>query len=577
MKPPRTQRVIPLGMPRRPSVRPPALRRSGGSPPTIEEFALGGIELQLAFPSAYDATTTQGLAALRAVMGEQWPEAMAAGRSTHPLPARGHTLDQLLTRGSARVMPQGPGDLDQVRNRRSALAHLQDSLPRVKLAALDERGLEALVQTYRRERADLSSAMVSSHITELRMLVGEARTEAGLRALDAPPAPPTRRQGRRAHRPIATLEQVIVVLDRAPPWLRVLVGIMLAAPLPQTHALRLTRGALDLEGGRIRVHTWRTRRAGSPEGHMIYGLPRWCVDLLLTAYRGIETWPPDRLLFPGEANPGRPRSSVAAAFRTVADRAGCPELRLQDIRRLSQAIHVRAPRAVRRATATARQDVQHSLESGEAQLLADAQEAYASDVVRGWRQLPHPPVMPRRAPPVRALRGVAPHEPERRWRGKGLGKPRVGLPGSCLPGGGPEASPASQAGFADAQPIAAYERELPQIPALLPAFDMPLGVLQAQMVERLLQQVQVADLRRVHAERQVALLLQTTLPKDEAYGLAAVVAMTAFAAGLTVESYLNQKPALREELGQRVGAYALALGEVLQESLGVAAPVTPSV
>lgn len=411
MKGASTTGVPPRVLPRRQSIRPSPLDRPPGEAPTLDEVAAGDIELRLAFPIVYDATTTQGLAALRSWMPDDWPEALSQGRGTHSTPTRESTLTQLLERGSSRALPLDPGDMAQVGNRRSALAHLHDTLPPVVLGELTQRGFEKLVRSYQADRGDLSSAMISAHITELRFLIAEAREEAGLRRLAAPGAA-RGKQGRRVHRPMASLEEVGRILLRAPRDVQLLVALLMATSALPQHLLRLTRGALDLDGARIRMDTCATRRPDSPAGHLLYGLPRWCADLLRKHHRDIDTWPDDRLLFPSRPNSRRARATISATFRLAADNAGCLHTRLQDIRRLAQAVHAHAPRAVRRATATARRDVPYSMGSEERRKVADAQETYASWVVQHWTHLMHPPVEPRR-PPRRAIASVQANEPER--------------------------------------------------------------------------------------------------------------------------------------------------------------------
>ena len=513
----------------------------------LAEFRVRDIALEMAFPLVYSATTMAGLSALKAALPSEWQAAIALGRGTHPRPTPMSKLHELLERGSTRILPTGPDDNGLVTARRSALSHLHDSLPPARLGEIGNRELRRLIAGYRSDRADLSSTMISRHITELRQIIREARAEAGLPLLELPPRPPTRRQGRAAHRPMASLADVVRILRRSDRRMRVLIALMLAAPLLQTHALGLRRGQLDLDRGRLRIDTMNTRRPEAAEGYLVYGLPPWCVDLLRAELPGIDTWPPDQLLFPSAEASYRPLRTASALFRIAADAAGCVVTRLQDIRRLSQSIHATAPRAVRRGTATARRDVKHTLHGPAARALADAQEAHAAWVVTHWRRLLEPPITPTKAPSRRAPRDVQPHQPERAWSAKLAAIPPTGpLPESCL--AAPD--PAPVAASPDQGELSPWQ---PRIAMIAPIAPIAIGAGRPPPSQFGLGDV--GSRQSVHpAARDTR-----NVTEREALVLAVTCAGSGFVGGMTVEAYLSDHPGAREAVLEFLRLHGAAL------------------
>lgn len=72
--------------------------------------------------------------------------------------------------------------------------------------------------------------------------------------------------------------------------------------------------------------------------------------------------------------------------------------------------------------------------------------------------------------------------------------------------------------------------------------------------------------RRAHAaEQALADMVRTTIPKDEAFATAVLLAMAAFGAGMTVEAYLLSEPGLNEKLGEGARLYATSVLECLAE------------
>lgn len=177
MKPP-----APDALPRHPSVRPPPLRRDDDRPLTVDEFAVATTELLLAFPFAWDATTMQGVAALRAHFPGDWPDALELALSSLPPISLDTLLPDLLARPTERTLPGGDLDLNRLAGRRSALGRLRDVLPDLKLREIDDGGLAALFKAYRKAAKAQSSPMISADLTELRWAVNLARA-AGDRVL----------------------------------------------------------------------------------------------------------------------------------------------------------------------------------------------------------------------------------------------------------------------------------------------------------------------------------------------------------------------------------------------------------
>lgn len=421
MKPP-----SPGALQRHPSVRPPPLRRDEDRPLRVEEFAVPTTELRLSFPFAWDATTMQGAAALRDHLPGEWPDALELAEASFAPIAPDTRLRELLARPSARTRPGGLHDLNRVAGRRSSRVRLRDVLPDLELRAIDARALASLYGVYRKAAKAQSSPTISADLTELRCVVNAARAAVGMDELPAAPraARPNRRVGRAPERDLAGLDEVERVLRECPPELRVFVGLRVATTVPVEHLLALRRGAIDLDRFRMTIDASCSRSQGRGPAHLVVGLPPWCVALLRQGLPGVDAWVEQRPLFPRNRGSSESRREFAHAFRKAADDANLPDLTLSDIRRLSQAIHATAPRAVRRATAGAGRGTG---------VLARAQEEYASQIVAEWQRLHTPPVQPKRVP-RRAPKHTRPHERERGSGRNPVVAPSISLPASCLVG-----------------------------------------------------------------------------------------------------------------------------------------------
>ena len=382
---------------------------------TATNFATSNVDLRELFPLAWYATTMKGLATLMMALPLDWPDALEAARETLPTPTAMTTLEDIFLRGTVRTLPRGIQDITRVRTRRSALKRLQKVLPACTLGSLDEACVQALVSSYREKQQKLPAPMLSADISELRFTLDAARKEAGLPALKRPSFEerPRQRVGRPSQRQVATLAEVTRLMRTAETWMQAFLALTVATPAPQKYLMELRREALDLDHQRMTLDTATTRGPSGLPGRMVYGLPDWCMDSLRSVFPDIESWNIKRLLFPSHADPQSLRGDVSHVFRTLARKSDCIGVTLSDIRRLSQTIHVRAPRAVRRGTATAR------LETGKAiadQALAEAQASYAALVVQTWKVLDQPPWPPGRVS-RRALKYLKAEETEGGKRG----------------------------------------------------------------------------------------------------------------------------------------------------------------
>lgn len=407
-------------------------RRDGSPGVSVDEFAEGSEVLRAAFPLAWDATTMAGLAALRRELPFDWLDALDRARESLEAFTATTSLRAVLSRPTERTAPQWTSDLSAAAGRRSSRRRLCAFVPEVPLEELNEAALAALVREYRIEASAMSSPMISADLTELRFAVDHARAEASLPPLQRPrpSARPRRRVGRAPRRSLATLEQVEHLLTKAPPELRVLLALRIATTAPLSALLDVRAGALDLRRQRLVIDAPCTRGGERAPARLLFGLPDWCVALLRSALPGIDGWRGSRPIFPKEPGSAAPRREIAHVFRVFADGCWCSDVTLSDLRRLAQAIHARAPRAVRRATATARPG------SGKAKLdcdepaVAHAQEKYAAWIQGHWRLLHAPPARSSRVS-RRAMKQIRPHEPERRLRPRALPARPPPLPPSC--------------------------------------------------------------------------------------------------------------------------------------------------
>ncbi len=423
---------------------------------TLVDFDPPNSEVMEQFPCVVDATTTRGLAALCKALPDRWEVAIKKGRASLPKPNVETTLKEVLERGSTRILPGGPHDVKQVSSRRSALGRLRDHLPQKILGDLDARGVEQLVKHYRKQRRESSSAVLSSDLTELRKAVSEARVEAGLGKL--PPvsraAQPRRRQGRATESRCSDLAEAGRMLEGTDGWLQALVLLRIVTTASDSALLRLRREDFDLDASRLRVSSSATRKPLQPEGNLLFGLPQWCVDQLRASLPGFDGWEPSRLLFPAKKGANRPQGEASHAIGDARDGCGCQYTTMRSLRLLAQSIHVRAPRALRRGTATARADLDYTINSDADDRVAQAQEDYAAWIVDHWHALHAPPVALTRVP-RRANAWTAPEDPERRVRLAEKERASTLVPG-CLPAAALGVGVGTAATAVRAQPSSAY-------------------------------------------------------------------------------------------------------------------------
>ena len=539
----------------------------------LDEFDNPSAEPRREFPGLTDATTTAGFARLRRELPDTWCEALDRAWASLPRATPHTSLHAVLLRGSRRVLPRDPSDAGLVSARRSALGRLCDLLPDLALRQVDARTFDRWVRDYRAARRDASAAIVSSDLTELRATVNAALAEAGLpvvRRLRA--AQPRRCQGRAADRRVAGLDEVDRLLQSTSGPLQALILVRVATTAPDAAILRLRRGDLDLDAGRLRVDLPATRRPGSPPGHLLYGLPRWCVAQLRAALPGIDGWDEERLLFPAEGAPHRPRRKVSRAFRRLADGCGCSETTLRSLRRLAQAIHARAPRAVRRATATARDDVAEGVLPDEAALAA-AQEAYAAWISSAWGALHAPPVELRRVA-RRAGPEIAPDRPEQARRKAAAAEP---APGRLVAGvrveDAAEVRSLPRAGWTAAGPDRVETVTHPDVSVSGSRGSAGFGetgataLFGAALTAQAMQRADAWAQRARQAEAELAGWKERSVSVEDALVCGLFAASGAFAAGMSFEAWLASRPDVRERLGIGVGRFAVALGETMAEDL----------
>ena len=420
--------------PRRPGIRPPPWRQFSDEPVTAQDVFEGSTSVSLAFPCLRDARTMAGMGALIEAFPLDWPELLQAVMARNPPVTASTRLTEALVRGTERTLPYGARAIPLAAARRSALGRLHDALPSVRLGEIDAEWLRKAEAGYQAARGH-SSAIISSDLTELRATINAARMAAGLTLLPGPSrrAQSKRRAGLKSKRRVATMEEVQRLLRRSPRLLRAFIAVQLAVPAAQAHLLTLRRGEIDTKRMQITLRTLSTPWPGRPPGRLVYGLPHWCGDLLVSAIPGLKAYPDRQPIFAPLGQAAPTREAMSRAFAKVRDNAGCPHLVLSDIRRLSQSLHARAPRAVRRGTATACLSEAATLTTLGARRLANAQDDYAHEVVDTWPTLHKPPAqrrLPRRAP-----KGTPPESPELSFsRPKIRVAPgRVVLPASCEP------------------------------------------------------------------------------------------------------------------------------------------------
>ena len=220
--------------------------------------------------------------------------------------------------------------------------------------------------------------------------------------------------------------------------------------------------------------------------------------------------------------------------RTVLD-AALPDLTLSGLRRLAQAIHARAPRGVRRATASA---------GRVGSVLATVMEAYAAEVVDQWRDLHAPPARPRRVP----RRAPKHTRPEQRERGAGrspVAEASTGLPANCIVGAsdGPRGKGGRRSGFGEQRQRAAINtnddagRWSDEIELYRSA-----GTDQEDELHRREAEFAVLRERCERAERQVVQLRATTIPIRQAEIAAGAMGLTGLIGGVAIGTHITRSP-----------------------------------
>lgn len=407
-----------------PITRPPPLRAA--------DFAGRPDHLRRKYPCAFDSTTNEGMGPLQRALPD-WIDALLAARAALPLPSRDSSLDELLRWGTSRCIPGSARQVRTAAKRRRALKQfLGFDVP--PLGRLDSVALATLEQAYRARARERPGTLVSEDLTELRVLVTEARAAAGLPPLGEP-RPASKVHGVPPARPIASLHDVSAAMQSAlmlhkprlrggrvlrTEWLLAYLALQLALPLMPSEVLALRRW--NIQGDRVVLDVDDAPRRSGKALHLRLGLPAWASDALETGLDGWRDLPDDALLFPGRGS--RPRTDLHRVLGIVCLDVGVDGLTPLAVRRLGQSIHRRmgAARAVVRATASSSGGAQ---EPDDALLLA--QEEHAAEVVRRWPNMMSPPDEGPRPLPQRAPAGLAPSEPEfgEHW------VPRV-MPASCV-------------------------------------------------------------------------------------------------------------------------------------------------
>ncbi len=557
------------------------LRRADDPRVRLDDFDNPSPRLRLQFPCIADATTTRGFAALERALPEAWTEAVRRAWSSLPVPGPDTPLQEVLARGTSRILPDDPAAVKMIAARRSALGRLCDHLPSLPLRDVDSRGLERLVHAYRHARRTASAAVTSADLTELRRTVEQARVSAGLPPIrGSRDTRPRRRQGRATHRPVAGLDEVDRLLQTTTGWMQGLVLLRVVTTVPDAALRRLRRQDFDLDAGLLRVHLGATRQPGGPEGRLCFGLPRWCVAQLRVSFAGLDGWDGARLLFPAKGAPHRPRREVSHAFRLAADACGCSDTTLRSLRRLAQSIHRTAPRAVRRSTATTRLDGDTLVGSSARRPVAEAQNAYAEWVTAAWTAL-HQPPMPLAGVSKRAPAGVAPEAPERRQRVAQEAPPGAVVSGCRVPPAGherrgstPRTVDTSPWKAAHAAPLSATTRD-PAPPAVRVPGPAE-AILQMQLVDSAMRAAEMAHNRAVRAEAELRKLRADAAEPDKQLLFTIFVAGGGFASGMAFKDWLDSSPnfeALLSRCKAEVGRLFAAMAEPLAaEMLRTGAP-----
>ena len=546
---------------------------SSSLPSELRPFARPNGDLRLRYPCLTDACTLKGLANLRRELPESWPQAMEVAWRSLARATPDTTLDQVFERGSPRILPNEELTVKLASARRSALGRLRSAFPALRLHEVSPRRFDSLIRDYRKQRKDQSTAITIGDLTELRCIVDFALAEAGLRTIPRNrELRPRRRQGKAPERPVATMDEVDRLIHAADGPMQALILLRVVTTVPDSSLLGLRRGDLDLDNGRLRVDATATRRPGGPEGWCLFGLPPWCVDQLRHALPGLDSWEERRLLFPSKSSPRRPRRDVSKALRRLGNGCGCLFTTMRSLRRLAQSIHGKAPRAVRRGTATARHDCPHTVDTPDDARLADAQEAYATLIVKRWDALHRPPFALARVA-RRAAAGIRADQPE---RGRRTNDPaRLGRPVGVLPGcevDAPRGRPAPRP--RPSEPTTGAGAAFPMIDPWTGKIAPPgfWGEPDGQTAELSMALVQQSsDLRELiqrrlrQTERRIAELERENLELKEVSGMIVLTAVLSFTAGMAVATWLESQPDFRKRLGPAAVRAAEFLSSGLRE------------
>jgi hypothetical protein len=344
--------------------------------------------------------------------------------------------------------------------------------------------------------------------------------------------------------------------------------------VPNAALLRLRRQDFDLDEGRLRVDLMATRQPGGPEGRLLFGLPPWCVAQLRLTFPGLDAWDEGRLLCPAEGAPHRPRREASDAFRRAANACGCQNTTLPSLRRLALSIHGRAPRAVRRSTATARFEDEGRLEEPADRREAEAQEAYAEWVTSAWTAL-HAPPTALASVPKRAPAGVAPEDPER-FRKVPTEATGGLLVSGCrvLAGSGARTvRGADEPGPLPPTVVPADPWAVPgrSVSAAAPMMPGPLdALLFSQLAEGSMRHAQAMQARAERAERELAQLRALAADPTRDWALTVFLGSTAFASGMAFQDWLHSRPDVQAKLretGKRLGRYAGQLAGALAKEM----------
>ncbi len=385
---------------------------------TTADFSCPDAALMQAYPCAYDATTSTGLGPLQRALAD-WSMALQLGRATLPAPVSSTTLASLLRYGTGRCFPITAPALAAAKKRRRSLAQFKGLADDLALGDIDLDRLRDLDRAYRLAKPERPGAQVTSDLTELRLLVTESRTLAGLAPLNGaknPSGAGGRWPASEPHNPrrprhVTTLEDVQATMRVAltmvrprrrggPPfrsrWVGGYLALQVALPLQPGRVMALRRG--EIVGSRVVI----TDADGVPVQR--FGLPTWVLQTLNASVPGWRTLPATALLFPGRVD--APRTDLLRVLGILVLHGGPVGVTPLSVRRLSQGIHrqMGAPRGVIRATLPS-----PGTQCDEMLLAGDG---YATKVVAEWATMTEPPIREPATVPKRAPVGCPPSKRE---------------------------------------------------------------------------------------------------------------------------------------------------------------------